>query len=378
MSAQRRRVLSGVLVAALVLAEVVLSEIVWTVFFTVTVAYLLAPLHRRFVDHGLSPYFASAAAAAAAAFALAVPVAGTGYLVYIRRDVVLGALRSIPAEITVSLGGMTYTADLLVVRSQLVGFASNAVLDTAAALPVFALKATVFGLLLFALLMHSDAAARAALAPIPETYRDIARSFHVRTRETLYAIYVLQAATAFGTFLLALPTFWILGYPYAVTLALAAGVMQFLPVVGPSVVVGALAVSDVLANDPTGAAVIAVVGLIVVAWLPDALIRPRLARETSGLPGSLYLVGFVGGLLTVGPVGFIAGPLAVALVAEAANLVADGNTDLSLAGGTDGLSAGGTASTGGSGTDGESGSIEETASTDGTESTGTDGPEESA
>ncbi len=325
MSTHRRRVLLGVLAATLLLAAVVLSEIVWTVFFTVTVAYLLAPFQRRFVERGLSAYAASAAAAALGAAALAVPVAGTGYLVYIRRDVVLDVIRSIPADITVSIGGMSYTADLLVVRSQLIGIASDLALDTAAALPVFALKATVFALLLFALLMHSDAAARAALAPVPEGYRDIARSFHVRTRETLYAIYVLQAATAFGTFLLALPTFWVLGYPYAVTLALAAGVLQFVPVVGPSVVVGALAVGDLLANDPVGAALVVVVGLLVIAWLPDAFIRPRLARETSGLPGSLYLVGFIGGLLTVGPVGVIAGPLAVALVVEAANLVATGN-----------------------------------------------------
>jgi predicted PurR-regulated permease PerM len=322
MSGDRRRPLAAVLVGALVLAAAVLSKVLGTVFFTVTVAYLLAPLHRRFVARGLPPRLAAGASALAAALALGVPLSGAGYLVYARREVVLGVLRSIPAEITVGVAGTSYTADLIAVRAELIALASGLALDAAAALPVLALKATVFGLLLFALLMHSGAAASAALAPVPARYHDVMRAFHVRTRETLYAIYVLQAATALGTFLVALPTFWVLGYQYAVTLALASAALQFVPIVGPSVVVAALAASDLLAGDPLGAVSVAVVGLLMVAWLPDAVIRPRLARETAGFPGSLYFVGFVGGLLTVGPVGVIAGPLAVALVVEAAGLLA--------------------------------------------------------
>ena len=71
------------------------------------------------------------------------------------------------------------------------------------------------------------------------------------------------------------------------------------------------------------AALVFVLGSLLVAWLPDVVIRPRLARETADLPGSLYFVGFVGGLLTLGPVGVIAGPLAVALVVEMAELLTD-------------------------------------------------------
>ena len=66
-----------------------------------------------------------------------------------------------------------------------------------------------------------------------------------------------------------------------------------------------------------------VLGGLLVAWLPDLVIRPRLARETADLPGSLYFVGFVAGLLTLGPIGVIAGPLAVALVVEIGGLLTD-------------------------------------------------------
>ena len=40
------------------------------------------------------------------------------------------------------------------------------------------------------------------------------------------------------------------------------------------------------------------------------------------MPGGLYFVGFVGGLLSMGTVGIIAGPLLVALVVEGTELLA--------------------------------------------------------
>ncbi len=44
--------------------------------------------------------------------------------------------------------------------------------------------------------------------------------------------------------------------------------------------------------------------------------RPKLARYTTGLPASLYFVGFTGGVLTLGVIGFIAGPVVIALLVE--------------------------------------------------------------
>jgi len=173
----------------------------------------------------------------------------------------------------------------------------------------------------FALLVGQNRTREALLAPVPPGYRDVVTAFHERTRETLFAIYVLQVGTAAGTFLVALPLFALLGYQFSVTLALLAGLLQVVPIVGPSVLVALLALQELSVGNPTAAVLVAVVGSIFVGWLPDALVRPRLARETANLPGSLYFVGFTGGLLSVGAVGFIAGPLVVALLVEAADLL---------------------------------------------------------
>jgi predicted PurR-regulated permease PerM len=137
-------------------------------------------------------------------------------------------------------------------------------------------------------------------------------ALHRRVRDTLYALYVLQAATALGTFLIAYVVFTILGYDAAFTLAFLSGLLQFVPVVGPSL----LAVVEAVAGDLAAAVFVSVVGLVFVGFLSDALIRPRLASLTTGMPASLYFVGFTGGTLTLGIVGVIAGPLVVAVFVE--------------------------------------------------------------
>ena len=114
----------------------------------------------------------------------------------------------------------------------------------------------------------------------------------------------------------------------SITLGVASGILQVLPVVGPSLVVLGIAALEVGAGQLSQAAIVTVLGLVLVAALPDALIRPRLARETARLPASLYFVGFTGGILSLGPVGVIAGPLVVALLGELLLLLADEmNTD---------------------------------------------------
>ena len=65
---------------------------------------------------------------------------------------------------------------------------------------------------------------------------------------------------------------------------------------------------------------VAVLGPVVIGLLPDLVVRPQLASRQAKLPVSLYFVGFTGGVLTVGVIDVIVGPLAVALPIEAIEL----------------------------------------------------------
>jgi predicted PurR-regulated permease PerM len=319
-----RRYVLGALFGLLALgAAAMLADVLATVFFAVTVAYLLSPLRVELARRGLSPWSASLAATVAAVLAVLALSLPLVVVVVLRIDAVVAFLSSLPPTVTVETYGFSTTVTLADARAAAVAFGRRLARASALAGPVLVLKLTVFVMVVFALLSRTAETRRAVIALVPHPYRDVVRALNRRTRATLFGIYVLQAATAAGTFVVAIVLFFLLGYPYFFTLAVLSAILQFLPVVGPSLLIGLLAVAHLLAGDPAQAALVSVTGAVLVAWLPDVLIRPRLARETADLPGSLYFVGFVGGLLTLGPVGIIAGPLAVALVVETAELLTD-------------------------------------------------------
>ncbi|WP_299334752.1 AI-2E family transporter [Haloplanus sp.] len=318
MAIERRYVLGAVFAFAAIGTAVLVADVLATVFFAVTVAYLLVPLHEELTRRGLSTWWASLTATAAAALAVVALALPLLLVVVGRLDELLSVLSALPPTLTIDRYGFSATVTLSEARTTVLGYGRRLARSVAVVVPVLALKLTVFVMLVFALLTRTADANRAAIAVVPQGYRDLARGLGRRTRATLFGIYVLQAATAVGTFAIAVVFFFLLGYPYFLTLAVVAAILQFVPVVGPSVLILVVGAGHVVAGDLTRAAMVLVAGLFLIAWLPDVLIRPRLARETADLPGSLYFVGFVGGLLTLGPVGIIAGPLAVALAVESA------------------------------------------------------------
>lgn len=321
MTDSRHRVLAGLLVLTILLAALVLRGVVWTAFLGVTVAYVLLPAIAWLEDRGLSKPVASVVAAVGSTTALLSLFGLVGYLVYRRRVALVDFLATLPESVTIEGLGYTYVVETEMVMTQVTDYLSAAAVDVAAALPTLALKLTLFAFVVFGLLVSHETVEEALLAAVPDGYHDIVQAFARRTQDTLYAIYVLQVATGAATFLFALPVFFLLGYDIPVTLSFVSGALQFLPIVGPSILLGALAIYHVVGGNVVAAVLILVLGGVVIAWLPDILVRPKLAERAGRLPGTLYFIGFMGGLLTVGPIGIIAGPLAVALVVEAVALL---------------------------------------------------------
>jgi predicted PurR-regulated permease PerM len=321
MSRHRRYVLGGLFVVAGALAAALLASVVGTVFFAVTVAYLLWPLRQELIDRGQSRRIASLSTTAAAFLATLLLFAPLAVVAYLRFDSFVAVIGLLPTEIDLSILGFEYRSSLDSFVELAVVYVEQAARRAARAAPVILVKVTLFVFLIYSLLFYGEDAKHAALALVPPTYRDTARALNRRARDTLFAIYILQAATALGTFVLALPVFFALGYDAVVTLATIAAVLQFVPIVGPVILLVGLAAYHVALGQLVQAVLVFLIGGFVVAWLPDVLIRPRLARETAGVPGSLYFVGFFGGALTLGPIGLVAGPLAVGLFVESASLL---------------------------------------------------------
>ncbi|SFR34242.1 Predicted PurR-regulated permease PerM [Halogeometricum rufum] len=321
MTLDRRYVFGGLFVLTGVAAAFLLRSVLGTVFFAVTVAYLLWPVRQALVRRGQSFRVASGVATVGALLAALLVLSPLVVVVYLRFDALASLLDLIPSDVVFELFGMTYRFTLAEVSTFAVAYLRRLATAAAAATPVLLVKATLFVFLVYSLLYHGEKAQRAALAVVPSSYQPAARALNERARDTLFAIYVLQAATAVGTFVLALPVFYLLGYEAVVTLATVAAVLQFVPILGPTLLLAGLAAYQLAIGQTVAALLVVFVGGAVVAWLPDVLIRPRLAQQTAHIPGSLYFVGFFGGALTLGAVGIVAGPLAVGLFVETASLL---------------------------------------------------------
>lgn len=321
MTRSRHRILAVLLVLTILLAALVLRGVMWTAFLGVTVAYVLLPVISWLEDRGLSKLVASVVATVGSTAVIVSLFGVVGFLMYRRRGALADFLATLPETVTIDGLGYTYDVQTDRVMTQVTDYLADAAVDVAAALPTLALKLTLFAFVVFGLLVSHESVEGGLMAAVPDRYNDIVQAFATRTRDTLTAIYVLQVATGAATFLFALPVFFLLGYDIPVTLSFIAGVLQFVPIVGPSILLGALAIYHVVVGDVVAAVLILVVGGLVIGWLPDILVRPQLAKRAGRLPGTLYFIGFMGGLLTVGPIGIIAGPLAVALVVEAVALL---------------------------------------------------------
>jgi predicted PurR-regulated permease PerM len=322
----RSRVLTVLLFAVAALAAVVLADVLQTVVFAITVAYVLYPLRRRLVGRGLSARIASAATTVVAFLGAALLVVPLLYVLYRQRSRLIDLLEQIPTDVVLTGFGFEFAVEVApLVSSARVALRDLALAITAAA-PTLALELIVFTILVYGLLLRPDAVGAAVLKVVPPEYQDIPVRLHRRTRTTLYAIYVLQVVTAAATFVLAFGLFSILGYESPGLLAVIAALLQFIPVVGPSVLVVTLGAGDLLLGETTRAVLVVVFGLGVVSFIPDAVIRTQLADWTGKISPGLYLVGFVGGILTVGAVGLIVGPLVVSLLLEVIEMLSEGET----------------------------------------------------
>lgn len=319
----RRYTLAGLLVAVGVLTAAILWNVVVTVFFAITVAYVLFPVRQRLVARGISKRISSALVTTAAFLAVVVLLAPIGVTLFNRRGSIVELLNTLPGELPVEVFGFVIVLDLASFVASANEMLRSLAISLAADSIFIVLQLSMFVFILYGILLKPQAVGRAIYEITPPEYHDIIKALHLRVRGTLYALYVIQAATAVVTFPIAFAVFYILGYPDVFVLAVIAAILQFVPILGPGMLALGLAGYDILLGMPNRAIGVIILGPLFIGLLPDLLIRPRMALSRAKLPASLYFVGFTGGVLTVGIIGVIAGPLVVAILVELVTLLSD-------------------------------------------------------
>ena len=106
--------------------------------------------------------------------------------------------------------------------------------------------------------------------------------------------------------------FWLLGIPNALFWSFVMAVFGFLPIVGAFLVWGPASGFLFILDRPAAGIGLLLWGVLVISSV-DNVVKPKLIAGKSELHPALALLGVVGGLAAFGFMGFLVGPLVVAL-----------------------------------------------------------------
>jgi len=154
------------------------------------------------------------------------------------------------------------------------------------------------------------------MARIPDTVRGHVQKMADDIVDTLYAIYVVLVAIAALTFVISIPVFWVLGYGHILFYSFLCAICELIPVLGSSVVFIFLGAYALSIGDITGVLILFFFGYICVAALPEIFVRPVLMGRRLKLHPLLMLIGFIGGIIALGMVGFVIGPVIIVLLMD--------------------------------------------------------------
>lgn len=319
----RNGILLVLLLLFLTVSLIALSEIFWTIFLAVVFSYILEPFKELLQQYNLSERQSAIAVTVISFISLILGIIPIFTVLFHRRQILIDFLATAPKEIPVEILEYSY----IIQTSRLEQMANTWITDTAVklaeSLPSLSIKAVLFVFVLYAFLRHTKTIKTVIENTASKELQNLIYSYHDRVKKTLNGIFAVQALTAVLTFMIASPVFYFLGYEAFISLAVISAALQFIPIIGPSFLILALAGLEIAVGTPIKAFLILILGIVIIGFLPDAYLRPRLANKTTGLPASLYFVGFAGGALTLGAIGVLAGPLLIALLVETLELLTE-------------------------------------------------------
>lgn len=191
----------------------------------------------------------------------------------------------------------------------------------------------IFTSILFLLLRHGRMIRDAAREALPSGQRGLFDRFTDVTHYSLYSIYLVHGATALITVVLAVPFFYLIGFgEHVLFWSFLCGSFQLIPVLGPSLIMAAIAIYGFAQGDTTTGLLVLFVGYPLVAALPDFFFRPLMLRSGMKMDAAILIVGFFAGIVSVGMIGFVLGPLILKLLLEALRLTRESLADRPAAG----------------------------------------------
>jgi predicted PurR-regulated permease PerM len=285
-----------------------------TIILGLTLAVVLEPLERRLALR-LSPN-----RSAALITILVLAVAGLGLFFIVSLLIqgggwILSMIGTINTWLaTIRPGQIMAGVQVANTISSMVTFLKAQMIPLLTSVPRILFNAFILLLSVYLFLLKGPDISRQITAALPERLNESVGKISGLAVNTMYAIYIVSVEVALLSFLLALPIYYLLGYPAYIQMAIMTGLAMFIPIFGPLVIMIFLVFYNLATGDLSGLLVALFIIYPVVFWIPASYIRPRLMGRRVSIHPVLMMIGIIGGISIMGVIGLILGPLFIALL----------------------------------------------------------------
>ena len=193
--------------------------------------------------------------------------------------------------------------------------------DFLAASPSFLIRTFLFFLMLYLFLLNGDKMIKEISSLLSKRTNISLDRISKTTVDTMYSVYIVNVEAAIITFFLAVPFFTILGYGHVFFWATMCGLFQLIPFLGPQVIIVFLLIYELLLGDIRAVVLTVCVGYPLISGFADFYFRPKMMAKKTAIHPVLMMIGIFGGIMLMGALGIVFGPLFVALTVSAYSLI---------------------------------------------------------
>ncbi len=308
---------SLIVIAAIFLLTFILArDYLFVAIFSLSIAVVCMPLHRRLACK--IPEWLSAGAIASG---ITVTVIGVGVAAVVvllsDLDYLVSMVKTIVDKVFSLLGpaGGSQAAGGLVdsIASMISAMFPKVVLGVAELVPAIIIDIILFFALLYCFIVLGDRIWGDIWSILPETSKGNMGLMVSKTKDILYALYIVHVFIAVLTFFLAYGFFLLLGYGHELFYAMLCAVFALIPFLGPILVLVFVGLYSLAIGDWRGVILICTVGYFLLCVVTDMILRPKLTGQKVQIRPMLMFVGFFGGAMVMGLLGFILGPVLLVL-----------------------------------------------------------------
>jgi predicted PurR-regulated permease PerM len=294
----------------------VMSVFVWAVAF----ALVLMPLQRRF-RRILSPSLSATLITSMVVIGLLVFVLLATGILYMNLDHI-GLMVSAVVQ-GFDKTGIQYLLppftqeQLANMPATLVGMFLHVIISLTSNIVLGALQVVILFLTLSMLLYKGDEVWETFTCGLTPVTRRVIDPVTAIGGNTVYSLIFVQVSAAAIAFLIAVPFFYLFGHGNVILYATLTGIATLIPMVGAQLFILFFVLYLVATGDFTGAAVLLFAGYPLLSGWIDFYYRPVMMGKRTAVHPVLMMIGFFVGIPFMGLVGFILGPVLVAVGATA-------------------------------------------------------------